>query len=80
MADLGQDKESLQMKLQEIQIRMRQKQAAIFNLETERIATDLNIKRYTKKMGEFDENIAEIQKQIASDEKDLASINKVINN
>jgi len=35
MADLGQDKESMKLKSIEVTIRIRQKKAAIFNLETE---------------------------------------------
>jgi len=78
MADLGQDKESLKLKAMEVEIRIRQKKAAIFNLETERIAIDLNIKKQTLKLETFDANVEEIKKQIKSDEKDLDSINKVI--
>ena len=78
MADLGQDKESLKLKAMEVEIRIRQKKAAIFNLETERIAIDLNIKKQTQKLENFDANVEEIKKQIESDEKDLDSINKVI--
>lgn len=78
MADLGQDKESLKLKAIEVDIRIRQKKAAIFNLETERIAIDLNIKKQTLKLETFDANVEEIKKQIKSDEKDLDSINKVI--
>jgi len=78
MADLGQDKESLKLKAMKVEIRIRQKKAAIFNLETERIAIDLNIKKQTLKLETFDANVEEIKKQIKSDEKDLDSINKVI--
>ena len=78
MADLGQDNKSLKLKAMEVEIRIRQKKAAIFNLETERIAIDLNIKKQTQKLENFDANVEEINKQIKSDEKNLESINKVI--
>ena len=78
MADLGQDKESLKLKAMEVEIRIRQKKAAIFNLETERIAIDLNIKKQTQKLENFDANVEEIKKQIESDEKDLQSIKQII--
>ena len=78
MADLGQDNESLKLKVIEVEIRIRQKKAAIFNLETERLATGLNINKMQQKLDNFDANVEEIEKQIKSDEKDLDSINSNI--
>lgn len=80
MADLGQDQESLKLKAMEVEIRIRQKESAIFNLETERLATDLSIKKQTQKLEGFEANIEEIKKQIESDTKDLESIKTLINN
>jgi len=78
MADLGQDKESMKLKSIEVTIRIRQKKAAIFNLETERLAIGLNIDKLQQKLDTFDANVEEIEKQIVSDEKDLDSINSNI--
>ena len=74
MADIGQNKEGLLLKMQEVKIRIRQKESAIFNLDTERMATELNIKRLQSKLGDYDGNIAEITQQIESDKKDLQSL------
>lgn len=74
MADIGQDKKSLERKVKEVQIRIRQKEAALFNIDTERLSIEVNIERLQEKMGDFDANVAEIKKQIESDKKDLASL------
>jgi hypothetical protein len=74
MADLGQNRSGLEMKVLEVKIRIRQKKAAIDNIETERLTADLAVKRAMARVGEFDENIKTIQEQIKQDEKDLASL------
>lgn len=79
MADIGQDKESLEIKKEEVEIRILQKQQALANLEIERKSSALNIKRLEKKLNEYDSSVEEINKQIELDRKDLESLDKALN-
>ncbi len=78
MADLGQDAVGLQLKIDEVKIRIKKKNAAKVQIDIDRDETEYNIKKLEAKRDTFDDNLAEIDRQIESDNADLASLQEAL--
>jgi hypothetical protein len=74
MADLGQDKDSLELKIMEVEHMMRLKKNAREALLTDIDAVALNLKRIEIDKRRKEENIEEINRQLEGHLKDLESL------